>query len=203
MSTPSVFLSAASIDLKEWRDVLHAAFSRGGFRVLTQDHSLGSAPADVKRLLSETIAESDCIIHLAGLGYGSDATDPFPAAPAFQCSWTQFAYYHGHQEKKAIIAFVCAPSLSKTGFVEKGTDAADIARKQRLQRKHRQRVGHGTFENTPVTAQRTSNESVASVGKLLTAVAAAGESEVSQIVSLPPSLEEALLQRDQLKVPVN
>ena len=173
MSTPTVFLSAASIDLKEWRDVLHDAFSRGGFRVLTQDHSLSSAPADVKRLLTETIDESDCVIHLAGLGYGSDATDPFPSAPAFQCSWTQFEYYQAHQQKKDVIAFVCAPSLSKSGFAEKGTDADDIARKQRLQREHRQRVDHGTFENTPVTALRTSNERIDSVPTLLTAVAAA------------------------------
>ncbi len=86
MSVPTVFLSAATVDLKEWRDVLDGAFRRGGFHVLTQDKSLGAAPGDVKRLLVETIAESDCIIHLAGLGYGSDATDPFPGHPGFQCS---------------------------------------------------------------------------------------------------------------------
>ncbi len=85
-SPPTVFLSAASIDLRDWREVLHVAFSRAGFRVLTQDKSLGSAPSDVKRLLTETIDECDCLIHLAGLGYGSDATDPFPAAPDFLCS---------------------------------------------------------------------------------------------------------------------
>ncbi len=176
MSTPTVFLSAASIDLREWREVLDGAFRRGGFRVLTQDQSLASAPGNVRRLLVETIAESDCIVHLAGLGYGKDATDPFPDAPDFQCSWTQFEYYHGHREKKDVIAFVCAPSLSKAGFTETGTDAADIARKQRLQAEHRRRVENGTFENTPLPntpADRTSNESIASVGGLLTAVAAA------------------------------
>ena len=77
MSVPTVFLSAATIDLKEWRDVLHGAFSRAGFRVLTQDQSLRSALGDVKRLLTETIADSDCIIHLVGMGYGSDAR-PLP-----------------------------------------------------------------------------------------------------------------------------
>ena len=40
MAVPTVFLSAASIDLKEWRDVLHGAFSRAGFGVLTQEQSL-------------------------------------------------------------------------------------------------------------------------------------------------------------------
>lgn len=34
MPAPTVFLSAATIDLKEWRDVLHGAFSRAGFRAL-------------------------------------------------------------------------------------------------------------------------------------------------------------------------
>ncbi len=55
----------------------------------------------MKRLLTETIAESDCIIHLAGMGCGSDATAPFPDAPAFQCSWTQFEYYHAHERGSA------------------------------------------------------------------------------------------------------
>ena len=99
-SKPTVFLSAATVDLKKWREVLDGAFRRAGFRVLTQDRSLRSAPGDVKRLLAETIAESDCIVHLAGMGYGSDASDPFPADPGFRCSWTQFEYYRGHQEKK-------------------------------------------------------------------------------------------------------
>ena len=36
---PTVFLSAATIDLLEWREVLDGAFRRGGSRVLTQDHS--------------------------------------------------------------------------------------------------------------------------------------------------------------------
>jgi len=176
MSVPTVFLSAASVDLREWRDVLDGAFRRAGFRVLTQDKSLSSAPGNVKRLLTETIAESDYIIHLAGLGYGSDATDPFPEEPDFHCSWTQFEYYLGHQQKKDVIAFVCAPALSKPGFAETGADAADIARKQRLQRAHRLRVERGTFENTPLPNTpegRTSNETINSIADLLTAVAAA------------------------------
>ena len=57
MAVPTVFLSAATIDLKEWRDVLHGAFSRAGFRVLTQEQSLQSPLGDVKRLLTETIAD--------------------------------------------------------------------------------------------------------------------------------------------------
>ena len=114
MASPVIFLSAATVDLKTWRDHLHQAFSRAGFRVLTQDHSLKAAPGDVKRLLTDTIEEADCVIHLAGMGYGGHATDPFPAAPGFQCSWTQFEYYRAHERKKDVIAFVCAPNLSAT-----------------------------------------------------------------------------------------
>jgi hypothetical protein len=77
MASPVVFLSSASIDLKEWREVLHGAF----FRVLTQDRCLGSSLGDVRRLLAETIAESDCIIHLADMGYGSNATDLIVLGP--------------------------------------------------------------------------------------------------------------------------
>lgn len=38
MSPPTVFLSAASDDLKDWRDVLHKAFERAGCKVYTQGH---------------------------------------------------------------------------------------------------------------------------------------------------------------------
>ena len=172
---PTVFLSAATVDLKEWRDVLDAAFRRAGFHVLTQEHSLRSALGNVKRLLADTVAESDCIIHLAGQGYGSDATDPFPDTPAFQCSWTQFEYYHAHREKKDVIAFACTPELSKTGFIEAGTDDADCERKRLLQEHHWKRVDSGKFDGTPLAESvgRTSNERVDSVPALLKAVAAA------------------------------
>jgi len=108
------------------------------------------------------------------MGYGSDATDPFTEAPGFQCSWTQFEYYHGHREKKDLIAFVCAPELSAPGFVEEG-GAAELARKQRLQQEHRARVASGMFDGTPLAGKigRTSNEQVDSVQALLKAVAAA------------------------------
>ena len=58
---PTVFLSAATVDLKEWRDVLDGAFRRAGFHVLTHEHSLGSALGNVKRLLSDTIAGAAAI----------------------------------------------------------------------------------------------------------------------------------------------
>ncbi|MCX7049002.1 MAG: tetratricopeptide repeat protein [Candidatus Sumerlaeota bacterium] len=174
MNAPTIFLSAASLDLKEWRDVLHGAFSRAGFRVFTQDQSLGAAPGDVKSLLTKHVLESDCVIHLAGMGYGSDAQDPFPEAPGFQCSWTQFEYYFAHQQKKDVIAYVCAPNLSKAKFAEKGA-AAERKRKARLQQEHRQRVESGKFDGTPLAGKvkRTCNETVDSVQALLKAVAAA------------------------------
>ena len=175
MPDPVIFLSAASVDLKPWREHLHTAFERAGFRVLTQDRSLRSAPGDVKRLLSETIEEATCVIHLAGLGYGSHATAPFPGHPAFQCSWTQFEYYHAHQQGKDVIAFVCAPDLSTPGFTEEHASPAELALKQRLQREHRQRVATGEFTGTPLEGKtpRTCNEAAHTPGKLLESVAAA------------------------------
>lgn len=171
---PTIFLSAATIDLEPWRDVLHGAFSRAGFRVLTQKHSLGAATGDVRRLLTAHIEESDCVIHLAGMGYGWDAQDPFPEAPEFVCSWTQFEYYYSHFLSKDVIAFVCAPNLSKVGFQEEGDDA-ERARKALLQLAHRDRVMTGQFDGTPLATKvpRKSNEAVESVEKLVQAVAAA------------------------------
>ena len=113
MSAPTIFLSAASDDLEALRNVLHGAFSRAHFRVFTQKQSLGAAPGTLRDFLVDHIDKSDCVIHLAGMAFGSDADQPFPEAPGFQCSWTQFEYYHAHQQKKDVIAFVCAPRLSK------------------------------------------------------------------------------------------
>ncbi|MEZ6057659.1 MAG: tetratricopeptide repeat protein [Planctomycetaceae bacterium] len=173
MSTPTVFLSAATVDLSTWRDVLHGAFSRAGFHVLTQKHSFGAATRDVKQLLCRHIDESHCVIHLAGLGYGSHADEPFPSHPGFQCSWTQFEYYYAHSKKKEVIAFVCAPNLSAAGFVETGDDA-ERALKEKLQQAHRKRVASGKFEETPLAAlPQTSNEPVDTVEMLLQAVAGA------------------------------
>ncbi len=172
MHTPTVFLSAATIDLEEWRNILADAFMEAGFRVLTQGRSLGMPPRDVRHMLITRIAESDCIIHLAGQGYGSHASDPFPEQPDFQCSWTQFEYYYAHQLDKPVIAFVCAPELSRVGFVEEG-DADERARKTDLQETHRERVKSGKFAGTPLatTVRRTLNRPVDTVKTLLVAVA--------------------------------
>lgn len=183
MPSPVIFISAATVDLKTWRDHLHHAFSRAGFRVRTQDESLESATGDVKRLLTKTIAEADCVIHLAGEGYGGSAAEPFLDAPGFKCSWTQFEYYHAHQQGKDVIAFVCAPNLSAKNFVEKDDPLCTATEKKELQEKHRQRVAKGSFIGTPLEAQftnpdgtqrRTANEAEATTeGKLLEHVAAA------------------------------
>ncbi len=186
MRDPVIFISAATLDLEPWRDHLHNAFSRAGFRVLTQKHSLPTAPGDVRRLLTETIDKADCVLHLAGRAYGSHASEPFPEMSAFQCSWTQFEYYYAHQQKKDVIALVCAPNLSTT-FVEKSDNPADpanpkdIALKTKLQEDHRKRVETGYFIGTPLEKQytgadgkplRTSNEFVSNPGKLMAVVAA-------------------------------
>ena len=172
---PTVFLSAATDDLEALRNVLHGAFSRAGFRVFTQNHSLSAAAGTLREHLVDHIQKSDCVIHLAGMAYGADADKPFPDAPGFQCSWTQFEYYYAHQQGKKVIAFVCAPDLSHRDFAETGAGAADIARRQRLQQEHRQRVASGEFTGTPLAAgvQRTLNEEVNSWDQLLQAIAAA------------------------------
>lgn len=172
---PTIFVSAATVDLEKWRDALHGAFSRAGFRVLTQKHSFGAATGPVRRLLTEHIEECDCLIHLAGLGYGSDAQHSFPEPPHFECSWTQFEYYYAHFLSKDVIAFVCAPNLSRPEFREEAKDDDDRKRKSRLQQEHRDRVASGKFDGTPLepTVERKCNESVESHENLLQAVAAA------------------------------
>jgi tetratricopeptide (TPR) repeat protein len=151
MSAPTVFLSAATIDLKPWRDLLAKAFRAAQFRVLVQDDSLGAPVGKVRGLLATAIEESDCVIHLAGQGYGSHATDPFPDHPGFRCSWTQFEYYYPHQLPTPIpvIGFVCGPALSVMSKPEEGDDDDDVALKIRLQQAHCARVISGKFDDTP------------------------------------------------------
>ncbi len=171
----TVFLSAASDDLEALRNVLHGAFSRAQFRVFTQKRSLGSPDGDLHEYLVDHIKQSDFVIHLAGSAYGSDATAPFPEAPGFQCSWTQFEYYYAHSIGKRVIAFVCAPDLSTPGFVNADGTTKESEHLRLLQKAHRDRVASGEFDGTPLQGKvkRTLNEKVNSQDDLIQAIAAA------------------------------
>jgi hypothetical protein len=133
MSTPTVFLSAASDDLKDWRDILHKAFERAGCKVFAQGQSLGAAAGDVLRLLRQHLDKSDFVIRLAGLAYGVDPDQPAVAEhPEFQCSYTQYEYYYAHLHRKQLIAFVCAVEFPYLQFTEKGADDADRERRRMI-----------------------------------------------------------------------
>lgn len=176
MTVPAIFLSAASDDLKEWRDLLHRAFERAGCKVYTQGQSLAASAGDVPHLLRQHLDKSQYVIHLAGVAYGAEPDHPpFPDAPDFRCSYTQFEYYYAHRRGKQVIAFVCAPDFPYLPFTEKGADDADRERRRRLQLAHRERVSTGRFTGTPLDGhpQRPLSEPIADVRALLTAVAAA------------------------------
>lgn len=175
MSARTIFISAASDDLERLRNALHGAFSRAHFRVFTQGQSLGVATGTLREFLTEHISKSDYIFHLAGEAYGSDADEPFPGVPGFQCSWTQFEYYHAHESGKKVFAFVCEGGLVPAGFVENGADAGDIERRRRLQHEHRLRVETGAFNGTPLEgkARRALNQKIGSMEEFIGAVAAA------------------------------
>ena len=66
-TTPAIFLSAASADLKEWRNLLHRALERAGCKVYTQEQSFAAAAGDVLALLRQHLDKSDFVIHLAGV----------------------------------------------------------------------------------------------------------------------------------------
>src|ERR1700678_4331779 len=121
MSVPTVFLSAASADLEEWRELLHTTFGRAGCKVHTQKLTFEAATGGVLELLRRHLDESQFVIHLAGLAYGSEPENPpFPDHPGFHCSYTQFEYYHAHQQGKKVIAFVCAKKFPYKKFTEAG-----------------------------------------------------------------------------------
>ena len=175
-STPTVFISAASADLRDWRDVLHKAFERAGCKVFTQDQSFGTSTGDVLQLLREHLAKSDFVIHLVGMAYGAEPDQsPFPSHPEFKCSYTQFEYYDARRQPGKVIAFVCSENFPYLPFVEKAMDEADGERRRQLQAAHRDRVVTGRFLGTPLEAisERPLCEPIADVRKLLEAVAAA------------------------------
>jgi len=176
MNAPVIFLSAASDDLGNCRDVLHKAFERAGCKVHTQKQSFSASAGDVLDLLSQHLDKSDFVIHLAGLAYGSEPKQPaFPTHPGFACSYTQFEYYYAHQRGKKVIAFVCAPDFPYQPFTQAGADDADRERRRQLQLAHRERVTKGSFTGTPLEGHphRPLSEPVADANALLAAVAAA------------------------------
>ncbi len=194
MPAPTVFLSAATIDLEPWRDTLHAVFEEAQLRPVCQNYNLGAPLHDVRDMLVRRIEEADCIIHLAGMGYGGHAHEPFAENPDFRCSWTQFEYYYAHSLGKPVIGVVLASDLSTFGFAETGADADE---KTLLQEAHRQRVASGKFDGTPLTAKsRTLNREANSIHDLFRVIGAAigelhllgasGEKAVSAL-SLRPS----------------
>lgn len=153
----TVFISVSS-ELKDLRDSLSKTLRAAGIHVLVQGESLGPAPKDVRDLLARSIDQSDVVLHIAGDHYGADASFPFPEAPEFECSWTQFEYYYAHKKEKHVYAFVMAPG--KVPEVEReGWSAEDLVRRKSLQIAHRMRVTTGRFENTPLAGlTRTCNE---------------------------------------------
>ncbi len=176
MSTPTIFLSTASDDLRDWRDILHKAFERAGCKVYTQGHSLGASTAGVPELLRQHLDKSDFIIHLAGMAYGAEPEQPaFPSHPDFKCSYTQFEYYYAHQRGKNVLGIVCAEDFPYLAFTEKAKDDADRERRRLLQVAHRERLSTGWLTGTPLEGipKRPLSESVADAAKLLQFVAAA------------------------------
>jgi tetratricopeptide (TPR) repeat protein len=176
MHVPTVFLSAATEDLKDWRNVLHKAFERAGCKVFTQDNSLGASSGSVMDLLRRHLDQSDFVIHLAGLAYGSEPEQAaFDTQPDFKCSYTQFEYYYAHYKGKQVIAFVCAENFPYLAYTEKGEDETDLERRRELQKAHRVRVAEGRFTGTPLEGHpdRPLSEPIADINALLQAVAAA------------------------------
>ncbi len=150
MSVPTVFVSAATVDLLEWRNLVADCLRHGEIHSYVQIDSLPVASSGLRDNLVATIDKSDYVFHLAGHGYGDSAGTPFPQAPQFECSWTQFEYYYAAEKKKPIFAFVLGPELSEVGFKERAPTAKQRKRLAALQEQHRKRVRAGTFDDTPL-----------------------------------------------------
>ena len=197
MTTPSIFLSAASADLKEWRNLIHKALDRAGCKVYTQEQSFSAAAGNVLGLLRQHLDKSDFVIHLAGLAYGAEPEQPaFPSHPGFKCSYTQFEYYYAHQKGMKVIAFVCAAEFPYLPFTEHGVDDADRDRRRGLQAAHRERVAKGRFTGTPLEGlpHRPLCETIADVGGLMAALAGA----VGTIRDHAPTLDLAAAHQELL-----
>lgn len=177
MSMPTIFLSAASDDLKYWRDTLHKAFEKAGCKVFTQGQSLGAPAGGVLLHLRQHLDKSQFVVHLAGLAYGAEPEHPaFAEHPGFRCSYTQFEYYYAHQKGKQVIAFVCAEGFPYLPFTEKAKDNTERERRRQLQVDHRERMTKGCFLGTPIEGLKDrplSGGTIADVSELVQAVGAA------------------------------
>lgn len=178
MSAPTVFLSAATLDLEDFRKDISAALERAGCKVLDQqtDNAGFSASAgDVLFLLRQHLDKSDFVLHLAGQAYGGEPDGPaFPEYPEFRCSYTQFEYYYAHSKGKKVFAFLCGDKFPLREFLETGKDSVERQIRRNLQALHRERVKTGTFQNTPWESSgfRTWNELLESTSSMLKATAA-------------------------------
>jgi hypothetical protein len=174
MKAPSIFLSAASDDLEQWRNVLDVAFRRAGCHVYTQKKSLGVTGGGVLDLLKQHLDECDYVVHLAGMAYGAEPEEsPFPEFPEFLCSYTQFEYYYAALNQKEVFGCVCTEQFPYSPFVENGDSNEERQRRSTLQQRHRQRVASGKFEGTPFNEiGRTLNETVEDPASLMQTLAA-------------------------------
>jgi hypothetical protein len=199
MSVPTVFLSAATDDLKTWRDRLYNALQKE-CQVFVQGN-LAAPPSDVLHQLRRHIDQSEFVIHLAGLAYGAEPGEPaFPERPDFRCSYSQFEYYYAHQRQRKVIAVVLGEEFPFTPFTEKGVDPADQELRRQLQLAHRQRVTKGSFVGTPLegTKNRPLSEQIADVGELFSL-----PTSILQSIRMEKSRQQELVQAFNPAVPTS
>lgn len=143
MPSPNIFISAASQDLKSFRDsVAHSIDRVGEFKAIVQDWSLGTTPKNITELLRGCISRCDALIHVAGIAYGSEPD--LPPYPEFRCSYTQMEFYEAKRRGKLVYTIICGTDFPYDSFT-----AEDVSLRT-LQEAHRRRLLSGDFTSTPI-----------------------------------------------------
>ena len=105
---PEIFISAASKDLKSYRQLVRDALLNLGCVPIVQEHFPPGA-GEVRAMLRERIAGCHAFLHLVGECYGFEPQERDPKE--LRRSYTQMEYDTARELKKPLYTFVCVPDF--------------------------------------------------------------------------------------------
>jgi len=147
---PKVFISATSLDLKSYREVITKwARSRGYEPVVQDEFPVHSDYDTVVQILRDKMASCDAVIHLAGLYYGFEPSNRPDGE--LRRSYTQLEYELGKELKRQVFRFIAREDYARDNEFTQTDEQAN------LQRRHRQRLMFGN-EAWSATSRTTGNE---------------------------------------------
>ena len=133
-TTPNVFVSAVSSDLRNARKVVNESLNRIGCLPVEQSIS-GTEYGKVRDMIQRRIEECHAVVHLVGRDYGGEPNPKNLPEGQPRRSWTQIEYDIARQLKKRLYLFICDDQFPFALATDPPSDE-----KHGLQQAHRQAV---------------------------------------------------------------